>query len=155
MLDDLHTPLAAALFASSTPARLAYTGLDGGPRVVPVGFHWTGEQIVVCTVERAAKVAAIRANPRVAATIDTEGFPPKVLLVRGAAAVEMVEGVPEEYVAASAKLVPEAEFPAWEAGVRALYSRMARITITPAVATLLDFETTIPKAVADLVAAAR
>ncbi|WP_181784578.1 pyridoxamine 5'-phosphate oxidase family protein [Pseudonocardia pini] len=154
MLDDLYTPLATTLFASSIPARLAYTGLDGDPRVVPVGFHWTGSTIVVCTVEKAAKVAAIRANPRVAVTIDTEGFPPKVLLVRGAAAVDMVEGVPAEYLAASAKLVGEAEFPAWEAGVRALYPRMARITIVPAVATLLDFETTIPKAVADLVAAA-
>jgi hypothetical protein len=110
---------------------------------------------VVCTVERSAKVAAITANPRVAITIDTEGFPPKVLLVRGAAVVEMVEGIPEEYLVASAKLVGEADYPGWEAGVRALYPRMARITITPDKATLLDFETTIPKAVADLVAAAR
>ncbi|HEY0813124.1 MAG TPA: pyridoxamine 5'-phosphate oxidase family protein [Pseudonocardia sp.] len=155
MLDVLHSPLATSLFASPSPARLAYTGLDGDPRVIPVGFHWTGEQIVVCTVERSAKVAAITAHPRVAITIDTEGFPPKALLVRGAAAIDMVEGVPEEYLAASAKLVGEAEFPAWEAGVRALYPRMARITITPDTATLLDFETTLPKAVADLVTAAR
>jgi hypothetical protein len=155
MLDVLHSPLATSLFASSIPARLAYTGLDGDPRVVPVAFHWTGEQIVVCTVERSAKVAAISAHPRIAITIDTEGFPPKVLLVRGAATVDMVEGIPDEYLTASAKLVGEAEFPAWEAGVRALYPRMARITITPDTATLLDFETTIPKAVADLVAAAR
>jgi hypothetical protein len=155
MLDVLHTPLASSLFASAIPARLAYTGLDGDPRVVPVAFLWTGEQIVVCTVERSAKVAAITANPRVAITIDTEGFPPKLLLVRGAAVVEMVEGIPEEYLVASAKLVGEADYPGWEAGVRALYPRMARITITPDKATLLDFETTIPKAVADLVAAAR
>jgi hypothetical protein len=36
--------------------------------------------------------------------------------------------------------------------VRALYQQMALITITPDWAKLLDFETTIPKAVADLVA---
>jgi hypothetical protein len=38
MLDVLHTPLASSLFASAIPARLAYTGLDGDPRVVPVAF---------------------------------------------------------------------------------------------------------------------
>jgi hypothetical protein len=154
-LADLHTPLAQQLLASAIPARFAYTGRDGDPRVVPVAFHWTGERIVVCTVEKSAKVAALRQNPRVAITIDTEGFPPKVLLVRGSAEVEMVEGVPDEYVTGSAKLVGEEAMPAWEAGVRALYPRMARITVTPDTVTLLDFETTIPKAVADLVTAAQ
>ncbi|GAA4546150.1 pyridoxamine 5'-phosphate oxidase family protein [Pseudonocardia xishanensis] len=118
MTDVLHTPLATELFASAIPARFAYTGLDGDPYVVPVAFHWTGKTVIVCTVERSAEVAAIRANPRVALTIDTEGFPATVLPVRGAVAVETVEGVPDE-------------------------------------ATLPDFETTIPKAAADLVAAAR
>ncbi len=47
--------------------------------------------------------------------------------------------------------MPAEQFEAWEAGVRALYSQMARITITPDWAKLLDFETTIPKAVEDLV----
>ena len=64
-----------------------------------------------------------------------------------------MDGVPDDYLAASRKLVPESEFAGWEAGVRALYRQMAVITITPDWAKLLDFETTIPKAVADLVAA--
>jgi hypothetical protein len=41
----------------------------------------------------------------------------------------------------------------WRAGVQALYDQMAVITITPDHAVLHDFETTIPRAVADLVAA--
>ena len=94
-----------------------------------------------------AKVRALRQNPRVAITIDTEGYPPKVLLIRGAAGVELVDGVPEAYLKASRKLVPAEEFASWEAGVRALYQRMALITIEPDWAKLLDFETTIPKAV--------
>ena len=149
----LARPIAQELLGSSIPARLAYTGVDGDPRVVPVGFLWTGGRIVVGTVPASAKVRALRRNPRVAVTIDTEGFPPKVLLVRGAAGVEVVDGVPDSYVEASRKLVPAERFAEWEAGVRALYTSMALITITPDWAKLLDFETTVPQAVQDLVTA--
>jgi hypothetical protein len=63
-----------------------------------------------------------------------------------------VDGVPEDYHAASRKLVPNAELAGREAGVHALYERMAVISFEPDWAKLLDFETTIP-AVAKLVAA--
>jgi hypothetical protein len=149
----LAKPLAQQLLGSPIPARLAYTGVDGDPRVVPVGFRWSGGQVVVCTVPASAKVRALRQHPRVALTIDTESYPPNVLLVRGAATVELIDGVPEDYLEAARKLVPADQFAGWEAGVRALYSQMARITIDPDWAKLLDFETTIPKAVEDLVRA--
>ena len=149
----LARPIAQELLTSSIPARLAYVGLDGDPRVVPVGFLWTGSTIVICTVPTSAKVPALRRHPRVAITIDTEGFPPHVLLVRGAASLAEVDGVPDEYLAASRKLVPADRFAGWEAGVRALYRSMVLITVEPDRATLLDFETTIPRAVRDLVAA--
>lgn len=139
------------LVGSSIPARFAYIGVDGDPRVVPVGYHWNGAQLLVFTVPKAAKVRALRKNPRVAITIDTEGFPPRALLIRGAASLELVDGVPDDYVGGSSRLVPEDQFEAWEAGVRALYQQMVRITIEPDWAKLLDFETTIPKAVEDLV----
>ncbi|MEU5696784.1 pyridoxamine 5'-phosphate oxidase family protein [Actinosynnema sp. NPDC020468] len=151
--DVLADPISTTLLTSSIPARLAYVAKDGTPRVVPVAFLWTGGRLVVCTVPKSAKVAALAANPAVSLTIDTEGYPPKVLLIRGTAELTEVRGVPAEYVEASRKLVPEADFPGWEAGVRALYPSMVRITVTPTWAKLLDFERTIPKAVADLVAA--
>jgi hypothetical protein len=148
----LGKPISQELLGSSIPARLAYTGLDGDPRVVPVAFLWTGAQLVICTVPTAAKVPALRRNPRVAITIDTqEQWPPHVLLVRGAASTELVEGVPDEYIEASRKVTPAEVFEEWEAGVRGLYDRMARMTIEPDWAKLLDFETTIPKAVEDLI----
>lgn len=149
----LAKPIAQELLGSAIPARFAYNGVDGDPRVVPVGFHWTGTQLIIATVPRSAKVKALQQNPRVAITIDTEGYPPRVLLIRGTATVEVVDGVPAEYIAASHKLVPDSEFAGWEAGVRALYEQMAVITITPHWAKLLDFETTIPKAVEDIIAA--
>jgi hypothetical protein len=102
-----------------------------------------------------AKVRALQQNPRVAITVDTQDhYPPRgVLLVRGTASLELVDGVPDEYVEASRKLVPDTEFGAWEAEVRGLYEEMVRITITPHWAKLIDFETTIPQAVEDLVRA--
>jgi hypothetical protein len=39
----------------------------------------------------APKVKALAANPKVALTVDTDSFPPHVLLVRGEAAVEVVD----------------------------------------------------------------
>lgn len=150
---ELGKPIAQELLNGSIPARLAYVGVDGDPRVIPIGFLWDGSRIVVCTVPTSAKVRALRQNPRVAITIDTEGFPPRVLFVRGAASLELVDGVPTEYVEASGKLVPDDAFEGWQSSVRSLYDQMIRITITPDWAKLLDFETTLPKSVEDIIAA--
>jgi RNA:NAD 2'-phosphotransferase (TPT1/KptA family) len=84
-------------------ARLAYAGQDGLPRVIPIGFHWDGRQIIVCTATTAPKVRALSRRPEVALTIDTEDSPAKALLVRGEAGIEIVDGVPNEYLAASSK----------------------------------------------------
>ncbi|GAA0920430.1 pyridoxamine 5'-phosphate oxidase family protein [Pseudonocardia zijingensis] len=152
VIEVLSKPISRELLGSSIPARLAYTARDGDPRVVPIAFWWNGEQLLVFTVPHAAKVRALQQNPRVSITIDTqEQWPPRVLLIRGAASLEEVEGVPDEYVEASRKVTPEAVFADWEAGVRGLYDRMVRITIEPDWAKLLDFETTIPQAVEDLI----
>ncbi len=145
-------PVAQRLLNSPNLARLAYVARDGTPRVIPVAFHWTGTTIVIGTVPGSAKVKALEANPAVALTIDTgpPAWPPNVLLVRGTATVTLVDGVFPEYVAGAKKVTPAEEFPNWEAGVRALYDRMARIDITPTWVTVHDFETRIPRAVEDL-----
>jgi Pyridoxamine 5'-phosphate oxidase len=149
----LAKPLSQELLASGIPARLAYTALDGDPRVIPIGFLWIGPQIEMYTVPTSAKVKALQKNPRVAITIDTEEFPPNVLLIRGSASLELVDGVPDGYVVAARKVVPAEQMEGWEASIRALYKQMVTITVTPDWAKLLDFETTLPKAVEDLVKA--
>jgi hypothetical protein len=151
----LSTPYSQELLSGGIPARFAYVGLDGGPRVIPIAFLWDGSRIVVCTVPKSAKVRALQQNPRVSITIDTDSYPPKVLLIRGSATLEMVDGIPEEYLVASRKLVPDHEYEGWKAGVTALYDQMCRITVTPDWAKLLDFETTIPKAVEDIIRSAQ
>src|SRR5262245_14372978 len=151
VLEVMNRPISQQLLGSDIPARLAYTARDGSPRVVPVGFYWNGAEIVVCTSTNAKKLLALAANPQVALTIDTNDFPPHVLFVRGTTHVEIVDGIPDDYLAASRKLVGPAAWDQWETGVRALYDRMARIVIVPTWAKLLDFETTIPSNVEELI----
>lgn len=137
--DDLRLPGADELLRSPDPARLAYNGADGFPRVVPVGFFWNGTDIVVSTATTAPKVRALTARPNVALTIDSMGPTVRSLLVRGTARVEIVDGVADEYLAAAAKSTHGDDLAAFEASVRRVYAQMARISITPTWARYYDF----------------
>ena len=147
----LETEIAKTLLSSQLPARLAFIAKDGTPRVLPTWFHWTGEELVMPTfisaphVQReASRVSALRERPDVAITIDTEGLPPHVLLVRGKATVEVVEGVVPEYAASARKYLGEAEGDGYIASVDQPGTRMARIAVRPAWVGVLDFETRLP-----------
>jgi hypothetical protein len=144
VMQVLNDPLGQDLLHSSKLVRLAYIGRDGYPRVIPIGFYWNGAQIIVCTATSAPKVQALARNPKVALTIDTDTQPPHVLLVRGTAQIEVVDGVPIEYLQASKKGIPEQQWNSFEAQVRTLFKQMARIAITPEWAKLFDFETRLP-----------
>jgi len=144
VLQVLNDPLGQELLRTNKLVRLAYLGGDGYPRVIPIGFYWNGAQIIICTAPTAPKVRALAKNPHVALTIDTESQPPHVLLVRGIARIEVVEGVPFEYLEASRKGIPEQQWNSFEAQVRTLYKQMARIAITAQWAKLFDFETRLP-----------
>jgi PPOX class probable F420-dependent enzyme len=78
-------------------ARLAYTGLDGRPHVVPIWFTLLDGDVVMVTGPKAAKVRALEASAPVALTIDDSKPPYKVLLVEGDAKLEYVEGIAPEY----------------------------------------------------------
>jgi Pyridoxamine 5'-phosphate oxidase len=147
----LAKPYAQQLLNGPEPARMAYNGLDGDPRVIPIGFWTEGARIVMATLPKSAKVAALQHNPKVALTIDQGAFPPKVLLIRGTAEVKLVEGIPEGYLTAGRKVMTEDQYTDWVAGVRGLYDEMVVITITPTWSKLIDFETTLPKSVEELI----
>jgi len=119
---------------------------------VPLGYLLRDGNFVSCTVSSSAKVKALRQDPRVALTIDIAS-PPCCLLVRGTAKVEIVKGVPEEYLTAAKRNVPPEAHDQFEAQVRDLYNDMARITVTPTWVRLNDFVRTAPRAVERLVRA--
>ena len=103
--EELAVAGARELLASGSAAHLAYTGTDGTPRVIPVGFWWTGDDVVVSTATTSPKVEAIRARPEVALSIDVGDTPAgaRALSIRGLASVEIVDGVVPEYLAAARK----------------------------------------------------
>jgi hypothetical protein len=152
--DELETlfadPFAQRMLTANIPARVAYTGLDGAPRVIPIGWGWDSSRFLMWTTPNAPKVAALRRDPRVAVTLDTNDFPPVVLLIRGTASLETVPGVPQGYLDAGRKNVADDQYDEWAAGVRGLYDEMVTITVRPTWAKILDFETRIPSAVEDL-----
>jgi hypothetical protein len=97
----------------------------------------------VCTAPSAPKVAALTERPNVALTIDT-GITPgeaKQLLIRGVAGIEVVDGVPPEYIAGSTKTLSGTDLQEFETQVRGMYDQMARISITPRWARFYDFGT--------------
>ncbi|WP_235939792.1 pyridoxamine 5'-phosphate oxidase family protein [Occultella kanbiaonis] len=149
----LNRPISQDLLARDL-TRLAYVATDGTPRNVPIAFTWNGAEIVICTTKNAPKIPALRANPAVALTIDTEVHPPPmILLIRGLAELDFVDGIPDEYLRATTTYEMTAEQRVeWEAEVRSLYrDGMVRIVVTPNWAKLIDFETTLPSAVEELV----
>ena len=147
----LNRPLSRELLTRDI-TRLAYVGEDGAPRNVPIAFTWNGSEIVMCTTKNSPKLRHLRANPSVALTIDTEVHPPKILLVRGQVELDVVDGIPDEYLEmnGSYEMTPEQRVE-WEAEVRSLYDGMVRVVVTPTWAKLIDFETTLPTAVEELV----
>ena len=143
-LELLTDPVAKVLLSSVNPARLAYTWMDGSPRVVPIWFHWTGEQFVLSTPPKAPKIRALAADARVALTIDDREPPWKVLLVRGRASVEMLDDVPPEYELAAIRYCGPEQGAAWVSTMRGRPT--ARIAITPGWVGILDFQTRFPSA---------
>jgi nitroimidazol reductase NimA-like FMN-containing flavoprotein (pyridoxamine 5'-phosphate oxidase superfamily) len=139
--DELSTTGAQELLTSTSAAHLAYIGKDGTPRVIPVGFFWTGDQVIIATAATAPKVAALLARPDVALTIDGGDTPDqaRALSIRGQASVEIVDGVVEEYLSAARKTMDAEAAAEFERQVRAMYDQMARIAITPNWVRYYDF----------------
>ena len=149
----LESDIARRLLASSIPARYAYTSADGSPRVVASWFYWTGEELVMPTFisaphvrHPAYRVRALRANPEVAVTIDTESFPPEVVTIRGTAEVSEVQGIVPEYALAAHRYLGDAEATAYLTQIDHPSTRMARIGVRPAWVGVIDFQTRMPSA---------
>jgi len=145
-LDLLNDPVAQDLLQSTHSVQLAYVWPDGTPRVVPIWFHWNGQAFVIGTPTDAPKIKALAKNPNVALTVNSETWPDKVLLVRGAAQVEIVDGVSPEYAASAKRYFGEEQGRTWVEQVGNLLPQMARITVQPEWVGILDFEQRFPSA---------
>jgi len=156
----LDTDTARALLASAIPARLAYVAPDGTPRIVPTWFTWTGEEIVMGTYVRAphvarpaARIGALRANPAVAISIDSDGQPPRVLSIRGEAVVTEQAGPVAEYAEAAHRYLGEEMANGFLAPLDESNTVMVRIAVVPRWVGVIDFETRLPAPLGGVVGA--
>ena len=68
-----------------------------------------------------------------------------------AASLDVVDGIPDEYFQwnGTYEMTPE-QRTEWEKGVKSLYDGMVRVVVKPTWAKLIDFETTLPTAIEEL-----
>jgi hypothetical protein len=157
----LDTETAQQLLVSTLPARMAYLALDGTPRVVPTWFHWTGDEVAMATFvsapharHGASRLRALRQNPRVALTIDTEVTPPTALGMRGDLTITEEPGVVAEYALSARRYMGEEAAEPYLAMLDDPVTRMARIALRPTWVSLVDFETRMPSTLGGVAAAA-
>jgi hypothetical protein len=137
-------PVVQKLLSGANLARLAYIGLDGRPRVVPIWFAAIDGDIIMVTGPKAEKARALAKNRAVALTIDSATPPYNVLLVDGDAALEPVEGMAPEY----RPIVERYLGPAAEAYLGQLLPRVkrqVRIRVKPTGWRIFDFVKRYPK----------
>jgi hypothetical protein len=65
----MEKPISQELLGSGIPARFSYVGLDGDPRVIPIGFLWSGRRVL----------ARITIEPDWAKLLDFETTIPKAV----------------------------------------------------------------------------
>jgi hypothetical protein len=153
--NELSLAGAQALLDSTSAAHLAYTAKDGTPRVVPVGYFWTGAEFVVSTAPNAPKLAALSERPEVALAIDGGADPDqaRALSIRGTASITVVDGVVPEYLAAARKSMDAVAAAEFEEHVRGVYDQQGRIAITPTWVRFYDFgaDGRLPKTLQDYI----
>jgi hypothetical protein len=149
----LEGDVARRLLASAIPARFAYIAADGTPRVLSTWFHWTGEMLAMPTFlaaphvrHAAGRLGALRENPAVAVTIDTETFPPEVLTLLGRVTISEVEGIAPEYASAARRYLGDEAARAYLEEIDQPGTRMARIDLRPTWVGVLDFQSRLPSA---------
>lgn len=132
------------LLASTELARVAFVAPDGTPRIFPVIFTWTGDELVFGTYG-GHKLAAFRERPTVAVTIDTAGPPPHLLQLRGDVTVTQVDGAPAEYAQAQRRYYGDEQAQAVLDEVERSGTRMYRVALRPTWVGVIDFESRLPE----------
>ena len=145
MNSNLLTPVAKRLLGSNIPARLAFVGANGDPHVTPIWFLWRHERFLLCSGANGFKVKAIRKQPRVALSIDSETPPYESLRVRGTAEIEVIDGIPVEYVECANRYYGNEKGQQWIDWVRHSANQMARISVMPDWVETHDFRERFPQ----------
>jgi hypothetical protein len=150
-LSLLNDPIAQQLLVAPIPAHLSYVWTDGSPRVIPIGFTWTGKELVTGTPHNAPKLKALKDGAKVAVTIDSYAPPFHVLYIRGIVRLSPYNGIVPEWAMAGERLMGKEAGQAFvqlvenmmKAGTISFY----RLAVQPTWVGILDFEKRFPSGV--------
>ena len=87
---EIH-PVADELLNQTLIGNLGYHGLDGYPKVVPVWFEWSREEVHVASPPGAYKSRALARDPRAVLTVSTPEAPYHVVSVTGRVRIDVME----------------------------------------------------------------
>ena len=150
-LSLLNDPVAQMLLNGPYPAHLSYVWTDGSPRVIPIGFTWTGTELVTGTPDNAPKLKALKDGDRVAVTYDTYTPPFRVLYIRGIARVSPYDGIVPEWAMAGERISGKEGNQAFvnliDGMLKAGVVKFIRLAVQPTWVGILDFEKRFPSGV--------
>jgi hypothetical protein len=142
--------VAQSLLHSTYAGHLAYLWKDGKPRVVPMWFLWTGEEIVMGAPPNSPKMKVLADHPDIAFSIDKSDWPYQVLSVRGTAAITIVDQPIEktfpEYVAMARRYLGEEGSQQFLGLHNQTFSGWIRIAVRPEEVRILDLSRNFPSA---------
>jgi hypothetical protein len=143
-------PVAQSLLQSTAMGQLSYLWKDGTPRLVPIWFLWTGEEIVMGAPPNSPKMKVLAERPEIAFSIDKADWPYQVLSVRGTAALTFVDQpiakTFPEYVAMARRYLGEAGSQQFLGLHAQTFGGWVRIAIRPREVRLLDLSRSFPSA---------
>ena len=150
-LSMLNDPIAQQLLNSSIPAHLAYVWTDGTPRVVPIGFTWTGTELVTSSPSNAPKLLALKEGDSVAVTFDSYTPPFMVLYIRGIVHLCPCDELVPEWCQAAVRMMGKAGAEDFQNMVNGMLKagviKITRIAVEPTWAGIVDFQTRFPSGI--------
>jgi PPOX class probable F420-dependent enzyme len=84
-------PEGRRLLSEPNIGNLGFHGIDGYPRVIPVWFTFTGDEIQVASPPNQYKCRALRADPRAVLMVSTPKQPYHVVSATGRVDIEVIE----------------------------------------------------------------
>jgi nitroimidazol reductase NimA-like FMN-containing flavoprotein (pyridoxamine 5'-phosphate oxidase superfamily) len=84
-------PEGRRLLTEPNVGNLGFHGIDGYPRVIPVWFKFTGDEIQVASPPNQYKSRALRLDPRAVLMVSTSKQPYQVVSATGRVDIEVIE----------------------------------------------------------------
>jgi hypothetical protein len=143
-------PVAQSLLQSTHTGHLAYLWRDGKPRVVPMWFLWTGEEILMGAPPNSPKMKVLAEHPDIAFNIDKGDWPYQSLTIRGTARITTVDQPIEktfpEYIAMARRYLGEEGSQMFLDLHLKTFSDWIRIAVHPEEVRILDMTQSFPSA---------